>query len=118
MPQRGAPRLSFLEGDSFERRIERGEIHDVTDLVEDLFDVRVVITKEAWHAAVRLGGAARRLGLTVEHRARALCYQARCALANGKDEYQADVITDYAWTQRHTFEVEEDADGISIDIVE
>ena len=116
--QRELPVLRVVDGNSLRRRLARKEIHEISDLVSDLFAGRsVVITQQAWDAAVRLGGAARHLGMTEDSRARALGYQAWCALKRTGSEaanFAAEVITDHAWAQKIHFQVQRDPEATTI----
>jgi len=113
--QRELPVLRVVDGDSLRRRLERKEIHEISDLVGDLFPgCRVIVSETAWHAGVRLGGAARQLGMTEASRARALAYLANCAIARGESSFATELITDYAWTETRTFTVRREGKELEI----
>lgn len=115
--QQQLPMFKVLPGRSRRHRVEQAEgIHEITGLVFDLFDGRsVVLSDSAWYAAVRLGGAAKRMGMTEASRSRALGYQAWCAKRRGDSTFISELITDYAWTVPTEFRITDDADGITIE---
>lgn len=115
--QRELPVLRVVDGDSLRRRLERREVHEISHLAGDLFPgCRVTVSETAWHAGVRLGGAARQLGMTEDGRARALAYLANCAIARGDSSFTAELITDYAWTEPRTFTVRREGKELEIQL--